>query len=303
MRIPSVSLSLKPQIVDEVRKAVIVYQMGRKLSPLQNDTVQLSNDAKLQLQANRIFSRSQKFSISDYNSLSKLEKVVLREASKPCKKAAEDSLEVGLKVKENLDKKYGENGYVFCSIGTSPAGIARVLEFSGCETKYLPISRLNWLESIDSWKEYTDKFSNYEKFLEEQGLSKEQVSKSNKEYLFYDYVQQGVSLLMFERMMREHFGLDMENVCFRNMNYLCYSSCAKNIDPPQYAIDYVERYMRDSEIAKYCGVPHLDIQEIDKVDECKKFESLQSKMFNFNLIDSLAKKGLLKENSNNKNSL
>lgn len=249
--------------------------MGRKLSPLQNDTVQLSNDAKLQLQANRIFSRSQKFSISDYNSLSKLEKVVLREASKPCKKAAEDSLEVGLKVKENLDKKYGENGYVFCSIGTSPAGIARVLEFSGCETKYLPISRLNWLESIDSWKEYTDKFSNYEKFLEEQGLSKEQVSKSNKEYLFYDYVQQGVSLLMFERMMREHFGLDMENVCFRNMNYLCYSSCAKNIDPPQYAIDYVEKYMRDSEIAKYCGVPHLDIQEIDKVDECKKFESLQ----------------------------
>ena len=51
---------------------------------------------------------------------------------------------------------------------------------------------------------HTDKFSNYEEFLKEQGLSKEQVSASDKEYLFYDYVQQGMSLSVFEKMMKEY---------------------------------------------------------------------------------------------------
>lgn len=284
-------------------KTNAIAGLSKMTQPLENDSVELSPQARIKVHSNKIFSRSQKFTISDYNSLSKLEKAVLREACKPYKKAADDSLRVGLKVKDNLDKKYGENGYVFGCIGTSPAGIARVLEFSGVETKYLPISRLNWLESTESWKEHTDKFSNYENFLKEQGLSKEQVSKSNKEYLFYDYVQQGMSLIVFEKMMKEYFGLDLPNVGFHNLNYLCYSSCAKNVDPPRYAIDYVCEYMGNSVIDDFSGVPHLDIIDIDKIDECTHFESLKAKMFNFTIIDSLARKGLLKENPNNKKSL
>lgn len=303
MRIQNLSFGIKPQIVDEVKKAVIVYQMGRKSSPLQSDTVQLSNDAKLQLQANRIFSRSQKFSISDYNSLSRLEKAVLRQVSKPYKQAADDSINVGVKVKEHLDKRYGNGGYVFCSIGTSPAGIARVLEFSGVETKYLPISRLAAYYEDDSYKKFEDKFGPYQKFLDEQGLDSETVSSSGKEYLFYDYISTGRSLDVFKKMMQEYFGLNLPNVNFHSADFLCYSSCAKNIDPPQYAIDYVRKYMRDSEMAEISGVPHLNIQEIDKIDECKKFESMQSKMFNFNVIDALSRKGDLKQNPKNKNSI
>ena len=284
-------------------KTLAISKLSRMTQPFSNDSVELSPQARIIMHSNKIFSRSQKFTISDYNSLTKLEKAVLREASKPYKKVADDSLQVGLKVKDNLDKKYGENGYVFCSIGTSPAGIARVLEFSGVETKYLPISHLNWLESVESWKEHSDKFLNYERFLKEQGLTKEQVSKSDKEYLFYDYVQQGMSLIVFEKMMKEYFGLDLQNVGFHNLNFLCYSSCAKNVEPPKYALDYVSEYMEDSAICDFSGVPHLDIIDIDKIDECKHFESLKAKMFNFRIIDFLARKGLLKENSNNKNSL
>ena len=290
----------KTSFVDKLRKSVSTKQCERKLPPLSTDTVELSSDAKIGLQANRIFSRSQKFSIEDYKSLSKLEKTVLREASVNYKKHAEDSIKVGLKVKEKLDKYYGDEGYVFCSIGTSPAGIARVLEFAGAEVRYFPISRLNWLHSVDDWQKYSDKFPKYQDFLAEQGLSSEEVSKSDKKYLFYDFVQQGMSLIVFEKMMKEYFGLNLPNVTFNNVNYLCQSSCAEKIDPPQYSIDYIETYMNGSAIADVCGVPHLDIAEIDKIDECKQYENLQAKMFNFLIIDGLSKQGLLKENPLNK---
>ena len=303
MNIQNLSATFNSPFINKLRKSVLLSQCERRLPSLQSDSVELSNDAKLQLQANRIYSRSKKFTIDDYKSLTKLEKSILREASKYSKNAAQESLKVGLKVKEHLDKRYGENGYVFACIGTSPAGIARVLEFTGVETKYLPISRLNWLKNVDAWKEHTDKFSNYEEFLKEQGLSKEQVSASDKEYLFYDYVQQGMSLSVFEKMMKEYFGLDLPNVGFHNLNFLCYSSCAKNVEPPQYAIDYVDKYMDGSVIGQFSGVSHLDINEIDKIEECKQYENLKAKMFNFNLIDMLSKQGLLKENPLNAKSL
>ena len=177
----------KTSIVDKLRRSAISRQCDRKLLPLRTDSVDLSYDAKITLHAKRIFSRSQKFSIKDYNSLSKLEKTVLREASRVYKKSAEDSLKVGLKVKEKLDKYQGEGNYVFCSIGTSPAGIGRVLEFSGAEVRYLPISRLNWLYSVNDWPKFSHKFQKYKEFLAEQGLSSEEVSKSDKNYLFYDF--------------------------------------------------------------------------------------------------------------------
>lgn len=289
--------------VDVVRKRILNKCCDRKLPQLPFDTCELSQSAKIQAQANRIYSRSKKFTIDDYNSLSKLEKAVLREASSSSRKAADDSLRVGLKVKEKLDKYKGEDNYVFCCIGTSPSGVARVLEFSGVETKYLPISHLNWLHNVNDWQRHSDKLGNYKDFLTEQGLSPERVAASDKKFLFYDFVQQGMSLFVFEKMMREHFGLDLPNVSFNNFNYLCQSACAEKIDPPQYSIDYIENYMNVPNIAKYGGVPHLNIEDIDKIIECKNFESLEAKKFNFCIIDTLAKRGLLKQNPLNKNSL
>lgn len=300
------SLFTKPKentFIEGIVNTIISKRCERCLPKIPYDSCDLSPDAKIQAQANRIYSRSRKFTIDDYNSLSKLEKSVLRQASVSCKQAADDSLKVGLKVKEKLDKYHGEGNYVFCSIGTSPTGIARVLEFSGVETKYLPISRLNWLGSVDDWKRYSGKFDKYQTFLNEQGLSPNRVANSKKDFLFYDFVQQGMSLIVFEKMMKEHFGLDLPNVGFHNVNYLCQSACAKNIDPPQYSIDYIETYMNGCAIEEMGGVPHLDIAEIDKIDECRNYENLQAKMFNFCVIDALAKKNLLKENPLNRVSL
>ncbi len=284
-------------------KTKSVASLSRLSQPLENDCVELSPEARLKAHSNKIFSRMSKFTIQDYKNLSRLEKSVLRQVNSSVKEAVEDTLKVAVKVKEKLDKNYGENKYVFCCIGTSPSGIARALEFMGVETKYLPISQLKAYYEDDSYRKLEDKFGPYQKFLEEQGLGSETVSKSDKQYLFYDYIYSGQSLSVFKSMMKEYFGLDLPNVDFHSADFLCYSSCAKKIDPPQYAIDYVHKYMAMTEVADIGGVPHLPLSEIDKINECKFYENRSAKLFNFTLIDALAKKRLLKDNPLNQNAL
>lgn len=284
-------------------KTKTVATLSRLSQPLENDSVEISPQARLTAHSNKIFSRMSKFTIQDYKALSGVEKAVLRQVNSSVKDAAEDTVKVALKVKEKLDKNYGEDKYVFCCIGTSPSGIARALEFMGVETKYLPISQLKAYYEDDSYRTLEDKFGPYQKFLEEQGLDAKTVSDSDKEYLFYDYIYSGQSLSVFKSMMKEYFGLNLPNVNFHSADFLCYSSCAKKIDPPKYAIDYVHKYMAMAEIAEIGGVPHLPLAEIDKIDECKFYENRDAKLFNFTLIDILSKKSLLKDNPLNKTAL
>lgn len=298
--IPS-NYNKSPSFIDRVRRGYIADKCDRKLEPLPFDSLYISDEVKLRHRSKSIFSRCQKFGIDDYKSLSRLEKSVLREVNPVAKQTALDSIQVATKIKQKLDKDYGEGKYVFCCIGTSPSGLARVLEFMGVETKYLPISKLNWLPKVSAWKEYSDKFSNYEKFLAEQGLSSDNVSNSERHYLFYDYWQQGMSLIVFEEMMKEYFGLDLPNVSFESVNNLCYQACLENLQEPDYSKNYVSYYMEDKHIEEFGGVPHLPIEDIDKIDECKFHENLLAKSFNFFVIDELSKKRLLKNNPNNEN--
>lgn len=299
MQVPTIQIP----IIEQIKTSFILNRCERSMQPLPYDSVELSPKAKLENQARRIYSRSQRFKIEDYEKLTKLEKSVLRETSSYFEDYADENIQIALKVKEKLDKYHGENQYIFCCIGTSPAPLARTLEFMGVETKYIPISGLRPYYESDIKEMFGDKFPPYQKFLDEQGLSASEVKNSNKQYLFYDYLYTGKSLDVFKRMMKEHFGLDSKNVSYSSVDFLCYSSCAKKIDPPQYAVDYVEKYMRQENAAKIGGIAHLPISQLDKINECKNFESLDAKMYNFALIDKLSKKGILKNNPNNKNSL
>lgn len=301
--IPENSKPSRPSTLDKVRNAVLSKRCDKILPPLNADVVDLSPSAKVHLQAKRIFSRSKKFSINDYNSLSKLEKSILRSASSSIEKDAKKSLEMGLVVKSDLDKKYGKGNYVFVSIGTSPAGVGRVLEFMGVETKYLPISGLSACYQDDFYKTFYSETADYVKFLDEQGISQEKIDKSGKNYLFFDYTRTGRSLDAFRTMMKENFGINSEKIHYKSFDYECYSSSAKNIDPEKYAVDYIKDYVESEKIAYLAGVPHLPIWQIDEVAKCKNFECLDAKKFNFCLIDELSKKGLSKENQKNKKAL
>ena len=268
-----------------------------------DDTFEMSISSKLNLQAKKILSRTRKFDIDSYNSLSKTERSVLMATSKEAENAANASLKIGIDVKKDLDRKYGEGNYVFVSIGTSPSGVARVLEFMGVETKYLPISGLSNFWENDSYKDFSTSFPKYKDFLTEQGLSKEKIESSGKKYLFFDYTRTGRSLSVFENIMKEYFGIDSKNVSYRSFDYECYSSSAKHIDPEKYAIDYISFYVSQEHIAEFGGVAHLPLWELDNIDQCKKFESENSKKFNFLIIDTLRRKKLLKNNPANNNSL
>ena len=91
-----------------------------------------------------------------------------------------------------------------------------------------------------------------------------------------------------------------EKHIFEKVNDLCYFACLENLQESDYSKDYVRVYMEDMKIEEYGGVPHLPIESIDKIDECRFHENIFAKSFNFFVIDELAKKRLLKQNPKNK---
>ena len=75
-------------LVKNLRTNILVRYSDKKLEPLPYDTVELSPLSKLQGQAKSIFSKTRKFSIDDYNSLSRLEKAIVRETTRDTRSVA-----------------------------------------------------------------------------------------------------------------------------------------------------------------------------------------------------------------------
>lgn len=268
------------------------------------DVFEMSEDLKNQKQAYGILSRNDKFSIDSFRSLSEEENLLLRNvADIDTKTAVNATVDLGVKFKSFLDDKYGENGYVFVSIGTSPSGIARVMEFSGVETKYLPVTDLTRVSSEEDIDKHDDKYPTYIQFLKQQGLSKEEIDNSGKKYLFYDYTFTGKSLAIFEVLMKNKFGLDSENIEYHSLNKDL--MVAGNTIPNFHknANYYIEEYLKDSSMAMYGGVPHLRLDEMDKVFTKKQSYGNAPNLFNFLMMHILDKSNLLKENPKNKNSI
>ena len=268
------------------------------------DVFEMSEELKNQKQAYGILSRNDKFSIDSFRSLSEEENLLLRNvADIDTKTAVNATVDLGVKFKSFLDDKYGENGYVFVSIGTSPSGIARVMEFSGVETKYLPVTDLTRVSSEEDIDKHDDKYPTYIQFLKQQGLSKEEIDNSGKIYLFYDYTFTGKSLAIFEVLMKNKFGIDSENIEYHSLNKDL--MVAGNTIPNFHknANYYIEEYLKDSSMAMYGGVPHLRLDEMDKVFTKKQSYGNAPNLFNFLMIHILSKSDCLKQNPKNKNSI
>lgn len=268
------------------------------------DVFEMSEELKNQKQAYGILSRNDKFSIDSFRSLSEEENLLLRNvADIDTKTAVNATVDLGVKFKSFLDDKYGENGYVFVSIGTSPSGIARVMEFSGVETKYLPVTDLTRVSSEEDIDKHDDKYPTYIQFLKQQGLSKEEIDNSGKKYLFYDYTFTGKSLAIFEVLMKNKFGIDSENIEYHSLNkdLMVAGNAIPNFH--KNANYYIEEYLKDSSMAMYGGVPHLRLDEMDKVFTKKQSYGNAPNLFNFLMMHILDKSNLLKENPKNKNSI
>ncbi len=284
-------------------------------SSLNADTFQLSETAQNEKIVNNLLAKYKKFGIEQYKALTPQQKdLIFSTCNQNTKDVATASVNMAKFAKQELDKAYGEGNYVFCCIGTSPAGIARVFEFMGVETKYFPISELRVEREINhrrfADKEYLDEqgldFTEYGKFLSEQGISSEEIDKSGKKYLFFDYTCSGHTLRMFEYILREAFAIDTPNVEYKSINGYLTHWASKNKDKKKLEEidDYVFSYMYRPKMGMYGGIGHLPFRKLNEITLHKDLDSGDfAKKFNLLVMDNLQSQGLLKNNSKNRKSL
>ena len=250
------------------------------------------------------FKNTESFTNRNYEKLSPLQIQAIR-SNIPIDMAAnaEIIVDTARLIKKIFDKKYGEGNYVYVSIGTSAAGIGRVMEFSGVETKYLPVSDLREILTDKHESKIGKKFAAYSNFLETQGLSPETIQKSPKQYLFFDYTAEGTSLRNFEHLLNKFCSIKGDNVHFYSLNETLEKFEQELTGKIKGTAAYVDKYLNKPSIAFYSGIPHLNIDKINKVKKAEKFESLEAKKYNFCVIDLLYKKGMLQKNSKNNKAL
>lgn len=96
----------------------------------------------IELNPEKILKLFKQFSIADYKQLTIEQIEILRNnLSKELIKARDVTMIFSANIKSKLNKEY-PNGYIFVSIGRSPAVIGKALEYQGIEVKYCPISYL-----------------------------------------------------------------------------------------------------------------------------------------------------------------
>lgn len=280
---------------------------------------------KSDIYPNRIIPNKMKFDISDYKKLSPKQKEKIRytKCAPTDRKRAETNIELAIELKENLDKEYGEGNYVFECIGTSPSLIARVFEFMGVETHYIPISdlrdvelyRLHDIINNSHW----DK-KHYENYLNQQGINSEMLKDNDKHYLFFDYTYSGNSLNLFKEILQDEFNMPKsDRIEFISLNQKLYTFLDDELtayekkhncllDPfsasekAQKIMNYVENNFRCSAAATYGGIQHCPIYSLEAIKEVGQlnrhhWENYQK--YNFCVIDKLNEMGLLKENPKN----
>ena len=259
--------------------------------------------------AENVLNSTDKFNIKTFLTMSPKEHYALKKTTpEPIKKAAKDTIKIASYLKKNLDKKYGENNYIFVGIGTSPACIGRVMEFSGVETKYLPISDLGNLkatkESISTNKKGVD---TYKDFLTSQGITKEELNNPKKQIIFYDYTFRGVTLRKYKQFLKDIFDIPTNSlkIEFRSIN-----KDLKQIAEDSFFINkkkvekYISHYLQYANGSEFGGVPHLNYDELEKIHQKSRSKTTDAaKRFNYFIISELDEKGLLRNNPLNKNCL
>lgn len=270
-----------------------------------------------------------KFDVPTYKSMSLKEKALMRLSTDAhIKKAAKETIKMANILKKELDKKYGKNNYVFVSIGTSPACIGRVFEFSGIETKYLPISDMRENTATNEYiSENKEGVEAYKEFLTSQGITKERLDNPDKHILFYDYTSKGTTLRKYKYMLQEVFDLptNSDKVEFRSLNKDYYNIASNKVFSNLNQMgDYISHYLAGEYSFVYGGIPHLNYARLEKIKDVvenkiqdnddfnvltiidcgRYYRNMETeKRFSFMVMSELEKRGHLKHNPANEKAL
>lgn len=247
----------------------------------------------------KILDTTKYMQLNDYNKLSEESKKILRKETGKISEnsygiCTENVLNTALMIKQNLDKKYGEGKYVFCSIGRSPALYANVLESMGVETKTCIYSIHREEQDLIYSKQALELYKDY---LDKIGISSEKVKNSDKTFVFTDYVSLGHTIREFEKLIKDdRIGLDLENVKIEDMNNLAISGKSKYGYYDYYENNYLN-YMNDNLLKKYAYIPYdpsIQYLDIYHKEPYASNASYNGKLFRFALIDELYSKGIIK---------
>ena len=152
---------------------------------------------QLKKEVEPILVRNIVFGPNEYKNLSKTDLITLRKFGEFFKgsNVTRFILDFGEMFSNQIHNKYPE-GFVFVSVGRSPAFLGKFLEFQGEDVKYCPISGLSRCDKIS--QNFIEK---YKKYLDTIGLTKEFVENSQKPIIISDYTNTGLSLYRFEAFL------------------------------------------------------------------------------------------------------
>lgn len=191
------------------------------------------NKKKLSLAARKIFAKCKEMDLKEYKRLNANEKAILRlEIEKLPKEDYQDDfiihkkadvddvITLAKRIKGNLDEKYGEGKYVFCSIGSSGSLFSNLYKSIGMDST---ICRYSYKRDIKEFQNNGEKnvktYEYFKKHLEKMGLSADKIKKSDKTFVFIDYVDKGDCLRSFQEIIEDPIiGIKSDNVKFENMN-------------------------------------------------------------------------------------
>ena len=200
-----------------------------------------------------------RFELEKYNSLKRHEKeFIMNNMNDGIKALAAENIGIGLAIKQELDKRYGEGNYKFISLGTSPACAAKVMELTGVDVVYLPMSYAH-STCTKTWLKQSPYIDFYKSYMASKGLSNEILQKEGKRGIICDYTITGRSLELSEFMLKEPLGLDENLLDTYTMNSLIEeSSCIPN----DFKDKYLNELLKNEKTASYCDVAHFSF--IDK---------------------------------------
>ncbi|MBD5403350.1 hypothetical protein HDR58_11220 [bacterium] len=192
-------------------------------------------------------------------------------------------------LKEVFDMRYGENKYVFVSIGRSLSAAANCLGFLGVDARQVPLSGCRGsLKDIDkivnTMLEHVG-FKDYKSFLCET-LPK----NSNRRYLFCDFMNSGATLSVFKTLLNHpkvHLGSKRDQYIGINNKYLCNNIDCDSEEYKSVVMDFYHRLLGQG-FDVYADVNYYHYASLNPPDTGLKPRCpQQNKLMRFCMLDIL----------------
>lgn len=226
-----------------------------------------------------------------------LKKYKMKQIPKDCMEAARATVEAAKAIKKRFDFEFGKDKYVYVSIGTSPAGVARALELMGNEVKYVPISDLRYVDyyTYEFWQDENN-VKDYLKFLDSIGLNNETIENSDKKFVFCDYTCRGTTLKAVQTYLEEIRGFDGSKLAFKSLNNELERYARFHPSKKDEFQKYIKNYLEIPRIQDYCGIPHVSGEHPEEIKTSLSGKSSRKAHdFNYAMACMLEEEGLLKE--------